>query len=208
MRYVHVVPKSGLVRGDVIALASGADAEPVGEVVAFAKDGASCPTDGDHLHQSANVNVATTSIWRNFDRAGDADDDPNDDGYGFDPPEWGYDVDHHRAPQFCSDTGVFKVYPPRPSNKTAAEWDPLAGPIERCAAPDNAPTGLSVTRGDGTLDLSWTAPALVTNENEKISYQVRWRLTASASGGWSECCLLYTSPSPRDGLLSRMPSSA
>ena len=25
---------------------------------------------------------------------------------------------------------------------------------------------------------------------------------------WSELCLLYTSPSPRDGLLSRMPSSA
>ena len=24
----------------------------------------------------------------------------------------------------------------------------------------------------------------------------------------SRCCLLYTSPSPRDGLLSRMPSSA
>ena len=24
----------------------------------------------------------------------------------------------------------------------------------------------------------------------------------------SKCCLLYTSPSPRDGLLSRMPSSA
>ena len=27
-------------------------------------------------------------------------------------------------------------------------------------------------------------------------------------GGFSVCCLLYTSPSPRDGLLSRMPSSA
>ena len=26
--------------------------------------------------------------------------------------------------------------------------------------------------------------------------------------GWFYCCLLYTSPSPRDGLLSRMPSSA
>ena len=26
--------------------------------------------------------------------------------------------------------------------------------------------------------------------------------------GWPYCCLLYTSPSPRDGLLSRMPSSA
>ena len=25
---------------------------------------------------------------------------------------------------------------------------------------------------------------------------------------WTEICLLYTSPSPRDGLLSRMPSSA
>ena len=25
---------------------------------------------------------------------------------------------------------------------------------------------------------------------------------------YNKCCLLYTSPSPRDGLLSRMPSSA
>ena len=28
------------------------------------------------------------------------------------------------------------------------------------------------------------------------------------SNSWSTVCLLYTSPSPRDGLLSRMPSSA
>ena len=28
------------------------------------------------------------------------------------------------------------------------------------------------------------------------------------SVGGPKCCLLYTSPSPRDGLLSRMPSSA
>ena len=28
------------------------------------------------------------------------------------------------------------------------------------------------------------------------------------SNGFLNCCLLYTSPSPRDGLLSRMPSSA
>ena len=27
-------------------------------------------------------------------------------------------------------------------------------------------------------------------------------------GDWIETCLLYASPSPRDGLLSRMPSSA
>ena len=29
-----------------------------------------------------------------------------------------------------------------------------------------------------------------------------------SNGKWIWCCLLYTSPSPRDGLLSRMPSSA
>ena len=29
-----------------------------------------------------------------------------------------------------------------------------------------------------------------------------------APSGMDVCCLLYTSPSPRDGLLSRMPSSA
>ena len=31
---------------------------------------------------------------------------------------------------------------------------------------------------------------------------------AAARGGQPGACLLYTSPSPRDGLLSRMPSSA
>ena len=31
---------------------------------------------------------------------------------------------------------------------------------------------------------------------------------ALEQGGWIHTCLLYTSPSPRDGLLSRMPSSA
>ena len=29
-----------------------------------------------------------------------------------------------------------------------------------------------------------------------------------STGGYYSICLLYTSPSPRDGLLSRMPSSA
>ena len=36
-----------------------------------------------------------------------------------------------------------------------------------------------------------------------------WRLLyALASSRWPWCCLLYTSPSPRDATLSRMPSSA
>ena len=33
-------------------------------------------------------------------------------------------------------------------------------------------------------------------------------LLAGKGMDWDQVCLLYTSPSPRDGLLSRMPSSA
>ena len=39
-----------------------------------------------------------------------------------------------------------------------------------------------------------------------VSHELRSPLTSLA--GFIETCLLYTSPSPRDGLLSRMPSSA
>ena len=35
----------------------------------------------------------------------------------------------------------------------------------------------------------------------------RWQLACGPEGGWTPC-LLYTSPSPRDATLSRMPSSA
>ena len=46
--------------------------------------------------------------------------------------------------------------------------------------------------------------------NYSLNYPKEERMTAEH---WknrmkNECCLLYTSPSPRDGLLSRMPSSA
>ena len=44
------------------------------------------------------------------------------------------------------------------------------------------------------------------------SSKSRWEVTSGGGGGGggglSNDCLLYTSPSPRDGLLSRMPSSA
>ena len=36
----------------------------------------------------------------------------------------------------------------------------------------------------------------------------RWHRSVSDTTAMCSCCLLYTSPSPRDGLLSRMPSSA
>ena len=40
----------------------------------------------------------------------------------------------------------------------------------------------------------------IASENQEIVFKLKNTL--------SQCCLLYTSPSPRDGLLSRMPSSA
>ena len=55
------------------------------------------------------------------------------------------------------------------------------------------------------------------NPSQSELIEVLWDLMAvdeiamsvAASGFWdNEPCLLYTSPSPRDGLLSRMPSSA
>ena len=42
----------------------------------------------------------------------------------------------------------------------------------------------------------------------KTREQIRLAKAAGAPWPWSDDCLLYTSPSPRDGLLSRMPSSA
>ena len=36
----------------------------------------------------------------------------------------------------------------------------------------------------------------------------KFNCTIAPADGYGEACLLYTSPSPRDGLLSRMPSSA
>ena len=42
----------------------------------------------------------------------------------------------------------------------------------------------------------------------RLLFLLRWR-KSRLSALWMVCsCLLYTSPSPRDGLLSRMPSSA
>ena len=42
------------------------------------------------------------------------------------------------------------------------------------------------------------------NDSSKNYAAWQWK----ANGGTTSSCLLYTSPSPRDGLLSRMPSSA
>ena len=43
---------------------------------------------------------------------------------------------------------------------------------------------------------------------EASATEIRERLTEPPANAAVRNCLLYTSPSPRDGLLSRMPSSA
>ena len=56
----------------------------------------------------------------------------------------------------------------------------------------------------GTEDISYTNNDTTTNILSGGAREVNGTTKAGHSGG----CLLYTSPSPRDGLLSRMPSSA
>ena len=58
------------------------------------------------------------------------------------------------------------------------------------------------------------APRQVKEDNEEASHGLMTKFASFAQsmgvaiGGDTNSCLLYTSPSPRDGLLSRMPSSA
>src|SRR5665647_142809 len=60
----------------------------------------------------------------------------------------------------------------------------------------------------------WQAPRVVFDEpNQPDGNAVLWAdghttylfFSTIRGGGWTDACLLYTSPSPRDGLLSRMP---
>ena len=59
---------------------------------------------------------------------------------------------------------------------------------------------------------TFTGPQFVAGENQLQTDAIN--LATQGIGGYqpyltqAQTCLLYTSPSPRDGLLSRMPSSA
>ena len=72
-----------------------------------------------------------------------------------------------------------------------------AGIIDSAALVSGA--NVTVGSGDGYLYSFATTPDLGPG-----LARLRWRYAAEPPDG----CLLYTSPSPRDGLLSRMPSSA
>ena len=69
--------------------------------------------------------------------------------------------------------------------------------------------------GDGTFELTYATEPLSRDGQVGATTIALGRTVVVASGfedGWPDIeindCLLYTSPSPRDGLLSRMPSSA
>ena len=83
------------------------------------------------------------------------------------------------------------------------------------------PAGATSQLGAGSvvLDCSTIAPATAQRCAERLAHQSVHYLDAPVTGGTEGAqrgsltvlvggCLLYTSPSPRDGLLSRMPSSA
>ena len=67
----------------------------------------------------------------------------------------------------------------------------------------------------GTHLLSGTESTTRLDKDSTVSVDGHKALSAAIVAGRAQsryhpfpCCLLYTSPSPRDGLLSRMPSSA
>ena len=64
-----------------------------------------------------------------------------------------------------------------------------------CTPDDPASLAVGFCIAEGMLDRDVTAGVSVDRSGPTVTVHV-------------ETCLLYTSPSPRDGLLSRMPSSA
>ena len=79
--------------------------------------------------------------------------------------------------------------------------------------PPVAPTVTSLTTNTGTPVISGSATVgageiLTVEVNGVVYIAGDGNLVDNGDGTWDLTCLLYTSPSPRDGLLSRMPSSA
>ena len=61
--------------------------------------------------------------------------------------------------------------------------------------------------GWGVRDVSWTSWGPESGQDREVVMSGQ-RLYNQYQTAYLKACLLYTSPSPRDGLLSRMPSSA
>ena len=85
--------------------------------------------------------------------------------------------------------------------------DPAANPSQLTAL-----TEITAAAGGKTLaaeQLPDLFAQIVANPPEtSVDYESRWQFADKPQGAWGYFCLLYTSPSPRDATLSRMPSSA
>ena len=67
----------------------------------------------------------------------------------------------------------------------------------------------SQTRVKEQKKTTWTPPSNLDAPPAPAGFRHRWlRAELLGQDDSRNICLLYTSPSPRDGLLSRMPSSA
>ena len=64
-----------------------------------------------------------------------------------------------------------------------------------------------LTGGTGAVG-SAIVPVLLAEPDTEVRLLLRADSDAALAQRLEDLCLLYTSPSPRDGLLSRMPSSA
>src|SRR5680860_192055 len=80
-------------------------------------------------------------------------------------------------------------------------------PRPRCADPRHRPRLAGQPDGLAQRDARG-GPRLTVTVDSKVGGSVRPGQLVPRDGGELTPCLLYTSPSPRDGLLSRMPSSA
>ena len=62
---------------------------------------------------------------------------------------------------------------------------------------------------NGLFNVTVKADNSIMHHGNRFVYDLKSKITSEQSNiNVSNACLLYTSPSPRDGLLSRMPSSA
>ena len=91
-----------------------------------------------------------------------------------------------------------------------------AGALAACNSASSSSTAASAASGtyipgtyEGTAEgISSTVKVTMTFSDSAVTNVVVDTSGETASYGAAAACLLYTSPSPRDGLLSRMPSSA
>ena len=86
----------------------------------------------------------------------------------------------------------------------------LAYELDQHKKLENKTLAIIEPRDEYKKDKTWSFWKVI-NHNFDDCVKKSWKnfsINSSTGTKHLQCCLLYTSPSPRDGLLSRMPSSA